>query len=169
MFENPINILEVKSIYEFVAKDIYGVNVPLKKYRGHVCIITNVASKCGYAKFNYAELMDLYDQYEESKGLRVLAFPCNQFGDREPGNSIDIANYINDNKIRFDVFEKIEVNGENAHPLWTYLKHKKPGTTRDFIKWNFTKFIVDRMGQPVERHGPSTPPKDLVKYLEKYW
>ncbi|XP_044766567.1 glutathione peroxidase-like [Coccinella septempunctata] len=169
MIDNAENFQDIKSIYEFTAKDIYGVNVPLKKYRGHVCIIVNIASGCGYAKNNFEELIDIYQQYEESKGLRILAFPCNQFGDHEPGSNAEIAKYINDRKIRFDVFEKVEVNGNNAHPLWKYLKYRKPGTTGNYIKWNFTKFIIDRMGQPVERHGPSTPPKELVRYLEKYW
>ncbi|XP_045464429.1 glutathione peroxidase-like [Harmonia axyridis] len=169
MTETAENFHDIKSIYDFNAKDIYGVNVPLKKYRGHVCIIVNFDTKCGYAKSNFDELAEIFKQYEESKGLRILAFPCNQFGDHEPATNLEISKYINEKKIRFDVFEIVEVNGNNAHPLWKYMKHKKPGTTGLYIKWNFTKFIIDRMGQPVERHGPSTPPKDLVRNLEKYW
>ncbi|KAK9891365.1 hypothetical protein WA026_014606 [Henosepilachna vigintioctopunctata] len=159
MLENPVNLHEVKSLYEFAAKDVHGVIVPLNKYKGHVCIVVNIATKCGYAKNHFAELMQLYDQYEESKGLQILAFPCNQFGDCEPLENWEIADFVNENKIRFDVFEKVEVNGENANPIWKYLKYKKPGTMKGNIKWNFTKFIVDRMGQPVERHGPSTTPR----------
>jgi len=157
------------SIYEFTVKDIAGNDVSLEKYRGHVAIIVNVASQCGYTKNNYKELQDLYDQYSETKGLRILGFPCNQFGGQEPGNSEEIVCFARSKNVTFDMFHKIDVNGNDAHPLWKYLKHKQGGTLGDFIKWNFTKFIIDKNGQPVERHGPSTDPKDLVKNLEKYW
>lgn len=166
---NPENWKEAKSIYEFTANDIHGQPVSLEKYRGHVCIIVNVASQCGYTKNNYKELVDLYNEYSESKGLRILAFPCNQFGGQEPGDAAEICSFVASKNVKFDMFEKINVNGDNAHPLWKYLKHKQGGTLGDFIKWNFTKFIIDKNGQPVERHGPSTNPKDLVKSLEKYW
>ncbi|XP_019867302.1 uncharacterized protein LOC109596246 isoform X2 [Aethina tumida] len=160
---------EATSIYDFTVNDINGEPVSLSKYKGHVCIIVNVASKCGYTANHYTELNDLYTQYAESKGLRILAFPCNQFGYQEPGDSGEICQFAKARKVEFDMFEKINVNGNNAHPLWNYLKHKQGGTLGDFIKWNFTKFIIDKNGQPVERHGPSTSPKDLVKNLEKYW
>ncbi|CAH1970316.1 unnamed protein product [Acanthoscelides obtectus] len=166
---NPENYKNAKSIYEFTCRDIKGNEVSLEKYRGHVCIIVNVASQCGYTKNHYAELGELYDQYAESKGLRILAFPCNQFAGQEPGTNEEICEFTRSKGVKFDVFEKINVNGDDAHPLWKYLKHKQGGTLGDFIKWNFTKFIVDKDGQPVERHGPSTSPKDLVKSLEKYW
>lgn len=166
---NPENYKEAKSIYEFSAKDLNGEVVSLEKYKGHVCIIVNVASQCGYTKNNYAELVELYDQYAESKGLRILAFPCNQFANEEPGDSAQICQFVRSKSVNFDVFEKINVNGNDAHPLWNYLKYKQGGTLGDFIKWNFTKFIIDKNGQPVERHGPNTNPKDLVKSLEKYW
>ncbi|CAH1970315.1 unnamed protein product [Acanthoscelides obtectus] len=166
---NPENYKNAKSIYEFTCRDIKGNEVSLEKYRGHVCIIVNVASQCGYTKNHYAELGELYDQYAESKGLRILAFPCNQFANEEPGTSEEICQFVSSKNVKFDMFEKVNVNGSDAHPLWKYLKHKQGGTLGDFIKWNFTKFIVDKDGQPVERHGPSTSPKDLVKNLEKYW
>ncbi|KAJ8931816.1 hypothetical protein NQ314_015212 [Rhamnusium bicolor] len=166
---NPENYKEANSIYEFTAKDLNGETVSLEKYRGHVCIIVNVASQCGYTKNNYAELVELYNEYAESKGLRILAFPCNQFAAEEPGDSAKICQFVQSKHVTFDVFEKINVNGNDAHPLWNYLKYKQGGTLGDFIKWNFTKFIIDKNGQPVERHGPSTNPKDLVKSLEKYW
>lgn len=102
-------------------------------------------------------------------GLRILGFPCNQFGGQEPGNAEEICSFVATKNVKFDMFEKIKVNGDDAHPLWKYLKHKQGGTLGDFIKWNFTKFIIDKNGQPVERHGPSTSPKDLLKSLEKYW
>ncbi|XP_074028164.1 glutathione peroxidase-like [Leptinotarsa decemlineata] len=163
------NYKDAQSIYEFSAKDIKGNDVSLEKYRGHVCIIVNVASQCGFTKNNYAELNELYNEYSESKGLRILAFPCNQFAGEEPGDSAEICQFIQSKNVSFDVFEKVNVNGSDAHPLWNYLKFKKGGTLIDAIKWNFTKFIIDKNGVPVERHGPSTNPKDLVKSLEKYW
>lgn len=168
IMSNP-DYKEATSIYDFTVNDINGESVSLSKYKGHVCIIVNVASKCGYTANHYTELNDLYTQYAESKGLRILAFPCNQFGYQEPGDSGEICQFAKARKVEFDMFEKVNVNGNNAHPLWNYLKHKQGGTLGDFIKWNFTKFIIDKNGQPVERHGPSTSPKDLVKNLEKYW
>ncbi|XP_050304785.1 uncharacterized protein LOC126742196 [Anthonomus grandis grandis] len=166
---NPKNYKEAKSIYEFSAKNIKGEDVSLEKYKGHVCIIVNVASQCGYTANNYKELVELYDAYHESKGLCILAFPCNQFGNQEPGTNEDICEFVAKKNVKFDLFDKIDVNGSNAHPLFKYLKHKLGGTMGDFIKWNFTKFIIDKSGQPVERHGPNTNPKDLKKNLQKYF
>lgn len=166
---SPVDPTKAESIYEFTAKDITGQEVSLEKYKGHVAIIVNVASECGYTKNNYKELQELYEEFAESKGLKILAFPCNQFGHQEPGDSEQIVCFARERNISFDMFEKIDVNGKNAHPLWTYLKHKQGGTLGDFIKWNFTKFIIDKNGQPVERHGPSTDPKSLIKNLEKYF
>lgn len=167
-FENSINWRDATSIYDFSAKDLKGMPVSLEKYRGHVCIIVNVASNCGLADNNYKELVNLYNHYSESKGLRILAFPSNQFN-QEPGDSTEICAYVSSKNVKFDMFEKIEVNGADSHPLWKYLKHKQGGTLGDFIKWNFTKFIVDENGHPVERFGPTTHPKELVASLEKYW
>lgn len=166
---NPTNYKEAKSIYDFTATSITGEEVSLERYRGHVCIIVNVASQCGYTKNNYAELVDLYNEYGETKGLRILAFPCNQFASEEPGTNADICQFVAGKNVKFDMFAKVNVNGSDTHPLWSYLKYKQGGTLLSLIKWNFTKFIVDKEGQPVERHGPSTNPKDLVKSLEKYW
>ncbi|KAF5278809.1 hypothetical protein FQR65_LT03496 [Abscondita terminalis] len=158
-----------KSIYDFKANDIDGKEVSLDKYRGHVSIIVNVASECGYTKNHYDELNELYDKYSETKGLRILGFPCNQFGGQEPGDSESICSFVRTRNVKFDMYEKIKVNGDEAHPLWKFLKHKQGGTLGDFIKWNFTKFIVDKNGQPVARFGPNTSPKDLVETLEQYW
>ncbi|XP_060520010.1 uncharacterized protein LOC132698128 [Cylas formicarius] len=166
---NPDNYKEAKSIYDFSAKDIKGNGVSLEKYKGHVCIIVNVASQCGYTKTNYEELVELFNMYGESKGLRILAFPCNQFGGQEPGSNEEICEFVSKRNVNFDMFDKVNVNGSDAHPLFKYLKYKQGGTLGDFIKWNFTKFIVDKNGQPAERHGPNTNPKDLVTSLEKYW
>lgn len=163
-------IKEGSSIYDFTANDIKGAPVSLDKYRGHVCIIVNVASKCGYTKSNYEQFVKLYDDYSENKGLCILAFPCNQFGGQEPGDCEQISKFAESRNVKFDMFEKINVNGPKTHPLWTYLKEeipdKKAGKT---IKWNFTKFIIDQEGQPVERYSSATKPLTLLDTLEKYW
>jgi len=164
---NPQDPKEAKSIYDFTAKNIKGNEVPLEKYKGNVCVIVNVASQCGLTKSNYADLNELYDKYGESKGLRILAFPCNQFGHQEPGNNDQICEFTSKKNVKFDLFDKINVNGSDTHPLWSYLKHKQGGTLGSFIKWNFTKFVVDKEGQVVERHGPNTSPSTIQ--LEKYF
>lgn len=169
MATTPEDWKNASSIYDFTVKDINGQDVSLDKYKGHVAVIVNVASKCGLTATNYRELAELDDKYAESKGLRILAFPCNQFNGQEPGNSEEIVCFARSKNAKFDMFEKIDVNGNNAHPLWKYLKRKQGGTLGDFIKWNFTKFIIDKNGQPVERHGPNVDPNKLVSNLEKYW
>jgi phospholipid-hydroperoxide glutathione peroxidase len=157
------------SIYDFTVNSIKGEEVPLSKYNGHVCLIVNVASKCGLTPTNYKELNELYDEYAESKGLRILAFPCNQFNGQEPGDSEEICSFADRQKVKFDLFEKIDVNGDKTHPLWSYLKKEKGGLLGNFIKWNFTKFIVDKEGKVVERHGPNVDPHKLKGSLEKYF
>ncbi|XP_051158614.1 uncharacterized protein LOC127279987 isoform X3 [Leptopilina boulardi] len=157
------------SIYDFTAKSIKGEDVPLSKYKGHVCLIVNVASKCGLTKTNYKELNELYDKFAESEGLRILAFPCNQFNGQEPGTADDICSFADREKVKFDLFEKIDVNGDNTHPLWKYLKKEQGGTLGSFIKWNFTKFIVNKEGKVVERHGPNVDPNNLEPSLRKYF
>jgi len=153
-------VTEHQSVYEFAAKDIDGNEVSLEKYRGHPLIIVNVASNCGFTKTNYKELNEIYDKYEE-KGLKILAFPCNQFMGQEPGCDVDIKEFAKKNNVRYDFFSKIEVNGDNAHPLWKWLKQKMSGFMGSFIKWNFTKFLVNKDGVPVKRFGPSTNPKKM--------
>ncbi|KAK9872387.1 hypothetical protein WA026_017845 [Henosepilachna vigintioctopunctata] len=163
------NWKEAKSVYDFTVNDINGQPVSLDKYRGHVLIIVNVASKCGYTNNHYTELNELFEEYSESKGLRILGFPCNQFGGQEPGDNNQICEFTKKRSVKFDLFEKINVNGNDAHPLFKYLKHKQGGLLIDAIKWNFTKFIVDKNGQPVDRQGPNVSPKAMLKTLEKYW
>lgn len=167
--ENPKDAAKANSIYEFTANNINGEPVSLEKYKGHVCIIVNVASRCGHTKSNYEEFVELYDKYADSKGLRILAFPCNQFGRQEPGDSEKIKEFTQKKGVKFDVFEKINVNGPNAHPLWIYLKEKLPANKGKAIKWNFTKFIINEDGQPVERFASSTKPLKMVEALQKYW
>jgi glutathione peroxidase len=157
-----------KSVYEFSVNDISGNPVSLEKYRGHVLIVVNVASKCGYTEQHYKELNELYDEYAESKGLRILAFPCNQFASQEPGTNEEISCSLRERKVKFDLFEKIDVNGGDAHPLYVYLKKKQGGTLIDAVKWNFTKFIVDKNGQPVGRYGPTDSPLQIKPKIEKY-
>nr|UPI11570.1 juvenile hormone epoxide hydrolase-like 3 [Mythimna separata] len=166
--EPEVDFETAKTVYEFTVNDINGREVKLDKYTGKVLIIVNVASQCGYTNTHYSELNELYEKYHE-KGLRILAFPCNQFGGQEPGTLKEILQFTKEKKVKFDLFEKIEVNGDNAHPLWNFLKKSQGGILGDFIKWNFSKFIIDRNGVPVERFGPNTSPLELVPYLEKLW
>ncbi|CAH0546702.1 unnamed protein product [Brassicogethes aeneus] len=158
-----------ETIYEFTAKDINGEEVSLEKYKGHVCIIVNVASRCGHTKSNYEQFVELYDKYAKDKGLRILAFPCNQFGGQEPGDSAKICEFVKARNVKFDMFEKISVNGKNAHPLYKFMKEKIAGPNGKDIKWNFTKFIINEDGKVVERHVPAKKPLTLMESLEKLW
>lgn len=111
----------------------------------------------------------LHDEFAESKGLRILAFPCNQFGKQEPGTNEEIKKFATEKyNVKFDLFTKINVNGSDADPLWNYLKHKQGGTLGNFIKWNFTKFLVDKQGIPVQRYGPNKSPFEFRGDIEKY-
>jgi len=116
--------------------------------RGHVLIVANVATKCGFTKVNYEQLTDLYEKYAETKGLRIIGFPCNQFAGQEPGTETEIKEFVCSNyKVKFDMTSKVSVNGDSAHPLWKYMKSKQGGILGSFTKWNFTKFLVDKKGQ----------------------
>jgi glutathione peroxidase len=158
---------DAKSIYEFSALDIEGNNVSLEKYRGKVCIIVNVACKCGFTNKNYKQLQVLYDKHAD-KGLSILAFPSNQFAGQEPGSNEEIKKYVQDSfGVQFDLFSKIDVNGKNAHPLYSFLKKEQKGTLGDFIKWNFSKFLINREGKPVGRFAPNADPFSFEKDVEK--
>ncbi|CAG7820392.1 unnamed protein product [Allacma fusca] len=159
------------SVYDFSYVDIDGKEQSMGRYKGRVLIVVNVASKCGYTKANYEQLQSLYEKYNE-KGLSVLGFPCDQFMSQEPGTESEIKEFACSRyKVTFDMAKKIDVNGANAHPLWEFLKKKKGGTLGNFIKWNFTKFVIDKNGEVLARHGPSTNPNDfeadLVKLLNQ--
>lgn len=158
----------MKTIYDFTVKDIKGQDVKLERYKGYVLIIVNVASQCGYTNTHYTQLNELYEKYSD-RGLRILAFPCNQFGGQEPGTHDEILQFTKKRDVKFDLFEKVDVNGDDAHPLWKFLKKSQGGTLGDFIKWNFSKFIVDKNGVPVERFGPNTSPLEMESYLAQYW
>ncbi|XP_017883094.1 probable phospholipid hydroperoxide glutathione peroxidase [Ceratina calcarata] len=155
------------TIYDFHAKDIRGNDVSLDKYRGHVCIIVNVASNCGYTDNHYKELVKLYEKYSEKEGLRILAFPSNQFGGQEPGTAQEIMDFVKKYNVTFDMFEKIDVNGDDAQPLWKWLKTQASGFITDDIKWNFTKFIINKEGKVVSRYAPTTSPLELEPELQK--
>ncbi len=158
---------EVKeSIYQFTAKTINGDDKSLNDYSGKVLLIVNTASKCGFTK-QYEGLEKLYKKYHE-KGFEILAFPCNQFGSQEPGTSTEIKEFCSLNYgVSFEIFEKIEVNGEDAHPIYKFLTKTKGGFLTDAIKWNFTKFLVDKNGFVVDRFAPQTSPESLEKDIEK--
>ncbi|KAI4370409.1 hypothetical protein MLD38_018763 [Melastoma candidum] len=159
--------LESKSLHDFSVKDMRGREVSLKEYAGKVLLIVNVASQCGLTNSNYKELNVLYDKYR-NRGFEILAFPCNQFGGQEPGSNEEIQETVCTRfKAEFPIFDKIEVNGQNAAPLYKFLKAEKGGLFTDGIKWNFTKFLVNKDGKVVERYGPMTAPlkieNDIVK------
>jgi glutathione peroxidase-family protein len=119
---------------------------------------------------NYEQLQALYDELAESKGLRILGFPCNQFGGQEPGTNEEIKATVTEKYgVKFDMFSKIEVNGSGADPLWCYLKYKKGGTLGDFIKWNFSKFLINKEGIPVQRYAPTVEPFAIRKDFDKLW
>lgn len=118
---------------------------------------------------NYVQLEALHEKYSDSHGLRILGFPCNQFGNQEPGDEEQIKEFVKKYNVQFDLFSKINVNGDHAHPLWKYLKHKQGGTLGSFIKWNFTKFLVNKNGQPVSRYAPNVEPNSIEPDLLKYF
>lgn len=155
-----------ESIYAFSAPLLDGREVSLAEFRGRALLIVNTASKCGFTP-QYAGLERLHQLYQD-RGLSVLGFPCNQFGRQEPGNAEQIGDFCRSHYgITFPVFAKIEVNGPDAHPLYQYLKRTRRGFLgRERISWNFTKFLVDRRGNVVERFAPSKKPEKLTPAIE---
>ncbi|MCP3709365.1 glutathione peroxidase [Paraburkholderia sp. CNPSo 3274] len=156
------------SIYSFSAQPLgSGEPVGLDRYTGKVLLIVNTASECGFTP-QYAGLQKLYDQYA-ARGLAVLGFPCNQFGKQEPGDAAQIGSFCEKNYgVTFPMFEKIDVNGANAHPLYRWLTGEAPGLLGlEGIKWNFTKFLVDRNGGVVKRYAPVTKPEAIAADIEK--
>jgi len=153
------------SVYDFSARDIDGNERSLAEFRGKTLLIVNVASKCGFTP-QYAGLETLW-QADQDKGLVVLGFPCDQFGHQEPGDEAQIRNFCSTNyDVSFPMFSKIEVNGDGAHPLYKWLKSEGKGILgSESVKWNFTKFLVDRDGQVVKRYAPTDTPEKIGKDL----
>jgi glutathione peroxidase len=154
------------SVYEFTAKLNNGDDQGLADYKGKVLLIVNTASKCGFTP-QYKGLQELYAKYHE-RGLEVLGFPCDQFGHQEPGDDNEIKSFCEMNYgVSFPLFSKVAVNGDNAHPLYKFLKGEKGGILSDSIKWNFTKFLVDKQGSVVERFAPTTAPEKIAADIER--
>ncbi|TWT23191.1 glutathione peroxidase [Luteimonas marina] len=152
--------------YDFSATGIDGQPASLSAYAGEVLLIVNVASKCGFTP-QYAGLQQLWQDYRD-RGLVVLGFPCDQFGHQEPGDEAEIHNFCSlTYDVDFPMFAKVEVNGDGAHPLWTWLKEEKGGFLGiDAIKWNFSKFLVGRDGRVLKRYAPNDTPESLRKDIE---
>ena len=155
------------SVYQYTATSLTGEEVPLETWRGRVLLVVNTASQCGFTP-QYAGLQKLHERLAP-EGLTVLGFPCNQFGSQEPGGEAQIGAFCQKNYgVTFPLFAKIAVNGPDAHPLFRYLTHDKPGILgTEAIKWNFTKFLIGRDGEPVARFAPQTKPEDLEEPVEK--
>jgi glutathione peroxidase len=154
-------------IYQFEAKALDGKEIKLDQYKGDVLLIVNTASQCGFTP-QYAGLESLNKKYAE-KGLKILGFPCNQFGHQEPGDAAAIGSFCQKNYgVDFQMFDKIDVNGKDAHPLYKYLTSTAPGVLgSEAIKWNFTKFLIDRKGNVIKRYAPTVKPEDISSDIEK--
>ena len=154
-------------VYDFSVTDIHGKPKDLADYRDKVLLIVNTASKCGFTP-QYKGLESVYERLHQ-RGLEVLAFPCNQFGGQEPASEEEIESFCQVNYgVTFPLFAKIDVNGKQASPLYDYLKKAKPGLLgSEGIKWNFTKFLVDRKGNVIERYGPNVEPEAIAPDIEK--
>jgi glutathione peroxidase len=156
----------VTTLGDFAATSIDGDDVDLSAYQGQVVLVVNTASQCGMTP-QYAGLQQLYDDHR-ADGFVVLGFPCDQFGNQEPGSEGEIAQFCETSYgVRFPMFAKVEVNGEGAHPLYDWLRSEKGGPRGADIDWNFTKFLVGRQGQVVARFGPTTTPEELTPDVEK--
>jgi glutathione peroxidase len=154
--------------YQFSAKTLQGKEINMEQFRGKTILVVNTASKCGLTP-QFEGLENLYQKYKD-KGLIILGFPCNQFANQEPGDEKSISEGCLINYgVSFPMFSKIEVNGENAHPIYKYLKKELSGLFGGKIKWNFTKFLIDAEGNPVKRFSPVTKPEKIDKYLMNYF
>jgi glutathione peroxidase len=155
------------SLYDFSAKRLNSQAEPLSNYKGKVLLIVNTASQCGYTP-QYKGLQALQDQFAVQE-FAVLGFPCNQFGAQEPGEGDEIASFCELNYgVKFPLFDKVDVNGSQAHPLWSFLKEQAPGALGiEAIKWNFTKFLVGKDGKVVKRYAPQTAPEALAQDIQQ--
>lgn len=164
---SKVGKMDQKSIYDFTVKSIDGKDVKMSDYKGKVLLIVNVASKCGFTP-QYKGLEELFRKYQKD-GLVVMGFPCNQFAGQEPGSNEEIKTFCKTNyDVTFPMFDKIDVNGDNTAPLYQYLKEQAPGilSTKD-IKWNFTKFLIDKNGKVIERFAPATTPESIDEHIAR--
>ena len=155
-----------KNVYQFNFSQLDGEEVSLSKFKGKAILVVNTASFCGLT-YHYTGLEKLYKEYKE-KGLVIIGFPCNQFGKQEPGTSEEINDFCNLNyDVTFPMSTKVDVNGKNAHPLFKYLKSELKGTLTNNVKWNFTKFLINRDGVPFKRFSSTTEPEDISSSIDE--
>lgn len=154
------------SFYEYSAKNIDGKEINMSDYKGNIILVVNTASKCGFTP-QLKDLEELYKEYKDS-GVEILGFPCNQFLNQEPGDNKEVKNFCQINYgVTFNMFEKIDVNGRNTHPIYKYLKEQEKGLLTKDIKWNFTKFLIDKEGNVIKRYSPTTSPLKIKTDIEK--
>ena len=152
--------------YDFKARKMNGQEVSMEEYKGKILVVVNTASKCGLTP-QFKELEELYQEYK-TKGVEILGFPCNQFAKQDSGSNEEIHEFCQLNYgVSFDMFEKIDVNGKNAHPLYKYLKNEAKGVFGNGIKWNFTKFLIDADGNVIKRYAPTVSPSKIKYDIEK--
>ncbi|MGL2994821.1 glutathione peroxidase [Flavobacterium sp. TSSA_36] len=165
-FRNKSTSFSVKHFYDFEAKTIQGKSMVMDNYKGKTVLIVNTASQCGLTP-QYEGLERLYQKYSD-KGLVILGFPCNQFGQQEKGSEREIETFCSVNYgVSFPMFAKVDVNGSNAHPLFVFLKNSLGGILGNRIKWNFTKFVIDKEGRPIKRFAPITKPEEIEKFIKE--
>ena len=154
------------NLYQLSFNNIDGEEISFKSYEGKVILIVNTASNCGLT-YHYKGLENLYNEFKDD-GLEIIGFPCNQFGKQEPGSAEEIKSFCDHNYgVSFELSEKIDVNGSNAHPVFKYLKSNLGGLLGNRIKWNFTKFVIDKNGTPVKRFAPTTAPDKMEKFIQE--
>ena len=158
---------QVQTVYDFEVRDITGEQYDLHQHEGQVILIVNTASQCGFTS-QLEGLEKMYEDYKD-QGFTILGFPCNQFGGQEPGDEQSIIDGCMVNYgVTFPMFSKVNVNGKDAHPLFTFLKTERPGFPGERIKWNFTKFLIDRNGNIVKRFGPTDTPAKIAKRVQEF-
>ncbi len=156
----------MNTFYDYTAKTLQGKELSMSEFKGKTVLVVNTASKCGLTP-QFEGLEELYKKYKD-KGLVILGFPCNQFANQEPGNEKSISEgCVLNYGVSFQMFSKIKVNGPDAHPLYKYLKKEKGGILGSKIKWNFTKFLIDGLGNPIKRFAPTTKPEKIDEYLNE--
>lgn len=154
------------NFYDLEAKTLQGKTIPMSAYKGKTVVVVNTASKCGLTP-QYEGLEELYEKYKD-QGLEILGFPCNQFGNQEPGSADDIEEFCQVNYgVSFTMFDKVDVNGSRTHPVFQYLKSELGGLLGSKIKWNFTKFLIDKNGKPVKRYAPIAKPQKMEASIKR--